>query len=113
MKRSVGFWQGFRLLVALLLLAGSAMRLPGQSFGEKKAFDEALQSYNGGNWERAEREFSEFARTNIVTARYYPDAILLRAQAIFHLANYPAAIEVLTTNLPNAGKLADQFVYWI
>ena len=102
-----GRWLG----LAALLLAGGAGRAAAQSFGEKKAFDEALQSFSGGEWQRAEAELAEFTRTNPPTAKYYPDAVLLRAQALGHLTNHAAARELLMANLEVAGKLSDQYVY--
>ena len=98
-------------LVALLGLTPG--RLPAQGFGERKAFDEALQSFNVGDWQRAETQLAEFTRTNPPTVRYFPDAVLLRAQALSHLTNHTAARDLLSAQLGVAGKLVDQYVYGI
>lgn len=113
MNCGVKRWRMSFWVACLALLGWGLAPAQAQSFGEKKAFDDALQSYNAANWERAEKELADFTRTNATTAKLFPDAILLRASANFHLTNYAATIEILATNLAIADKLADQFIYWI
>jgi tetratricopeptide (TPR) repeat protein len=79
---------------------------------EKRDFTAAAKAFQDLNYERAEREFGEFVQTWKESA-FKNEAVLRQAQARFHLTNYPGALSLLTAGLPQAGKLADQYQFWL
>jgi TolA-binding protein len=79
---------------------------------EKRDFDAAEKLFQDLNYERAEREFADFARTWVNSARR-TEAILFQARSRHARTNFTGAIELLTTALPQAGKLADQYQFWL
>jgi len=78
----------------------------------QRDFTAAARAFQDLNYERAEREFGEFAQTWKDSA-FKHEAVLRQAQARFHLTNYPGALSLLTAGLPQAGKLADQYQFWL
>lgn len=109
--KSLGF------LRASLFIAFSLWALPlvAAEFAdpiEKNDFTAATQAFQDLNYERAEREFGEFVQTWKDSA-FKNEAVLRQAQARFHLTNYPGAMSLLTAGLPQAGKLADQYQFWL
>ncbi|MEQ2005415.1 MAG: tetratricopeptide repeat protein [Limisphaerales bacterium] len=105
------------LLRAALLLAFTLWALPlvAADFAdpiEKRDFEAAAGAFQDLNYERAEREFGEFVQTWKDSA-FKNLAVLRQAQARFHLTNYPGAMSLLTAGLPQAGKLADQYQFWL
>ncbi|KAF0173562.1 MAG: Tetratricopeptide domain protein [Limisphaerales bacterium] len=79
---------------------------------EKWDFDAAEKAFQDLNYERAERGFADFARIWVNSARR-TEAILLQARARHARTNFTGAIELLTIALPQAGKLADQYQFWL
>lgn len=79
---------------------------------EKRDFDAAEKAFQDLNYERAEREFADFARIWVNSARR-TEAILFQARSRHARTNFTGAIELLTTALPQAGKLADQYQFWL
>ena len=79
---------------------------------EQRDFTAAARAFQDLNYERAEREFGEFAQTWKDSA-FKVEAVLRQAQARYHLTNYPGALSLLTAGLPQAGKLADQYQFWL
>jgi TolA-binding protein len=112
MKRIAHFPPGLGqlLLLGALLLAGP--RLHAASWGEQKALTLATDYLNHNDWSNAARAFGQFA-TNYPKSDSYSQAVLDEAQARFHLAQYPALISRLASQMPRAGGLADHYVYWI
>ena len=109
--RSSGF---ARWLCVLFLFAGW-LRVSAAEFAdpiEERDFNAAAGAFRDLNYERAEREFGEFVRTWKDSASNNV-AVLRQAQARFHLTNYPGALSLLTAGLPQAGKLADQYQFWL
>jgi TolA-binding protein len=79
---------------------------------EERAYAVAVSAFQDEMWSRAEIQFAEFAKkypgsTNV------PQARLLQAQAEFKQQAFANVAGLLETNLPVAGGLADQYVYWI
>jgi TolA-binding protein len=79
---------------------------------EERTYAVAVSAFQDEMWSRAETQFAEFAKkypgsTNV------PQARLLQAQAEFKQQAFANAIGLLETNLPVAGGVADQYVYWI
>lgn len=79
---------------------------------ERTAFDAAAKAFQDLNFERAEREFGAFSKT-WPESQLRSEAVLLQARARFSRTNAVGAIELLIAGLPQAGKLADQFQFWL
>ncbi len=79
---------------------------------EKRDFEAAARAFQDLNHERAEREFGDFVR-NWPNSAQRGMALLLQARARHEQGKFPGAIELLTTALPQAGKLADQYQFWL
>lgn len=101
-----------RILLCLLLLALAGGRGQAALFGgEDSAFKAAEKSFSIGVWDRAEREFAEFIEK-------YPKsegraaAVSFQAQALFQQQKFPAVVALLQANQAEAGRLADEFLYW-
>ncbi len=102
-----------RILLCLLLLALAGGRGQAALFGgEDSAFKAAEKSFSIGVWDRAEKEFAEFIEK-------YPKsegrvaAVSLQAQALFQQQKFAAVVALLNAHQAEAGKLADEFLYWI
>jgi TolA-binding protein len=102
-------WRCVWLLVALF---AAVPRLFAASPAEDTTFDAAATSFKETVWDRAEAEFGAFARTFTNSTRL-PEAILFQAQARFKLTNYTGVVELLTSQQSRAGKLADEYLFWI
>lgn len=79
---------------------------------ERGAFDAAAKAFQDLNFDRAEREFGEFARA-WPESSLRSEAVLLQARARFSRTNAAGAIDLLTAALPQAGKLTDQYQFWL
>src|SRR3989442_1812412 len=99
------------LLVLTVLLAAAPRSAPAIS-AENGLFFPGLQKLKDGFYEQAERDFAQFIQQFPESARL-PEAVLYQAQARFKLTNYAGAIELLSTRQNQAGKLADEFLFWI
>ena len=65
-----------------------------------------------GIYELAEKEFAEFIQKHPDSEKV-PDAVLLQAQCRYQQKKSDEALALLRERLVNAGKLADQYRYWI
>lgn len=99
-------------LCALLLLLTATAPAGAATRAENNAFKAAAQAFSDGFWERAEREFGDFAAGYPKSERR-TEAILLRAQARCKLRDFAGAVQLLTTEQTNAATLADQFLFWL
>ena len=97
--------------VGLVLLTGS-LSLLGASKAEERAFSAAAKAYNDGWWERAELQLGEFT-TNYPFADNRAEAVLLRAESRIKLKNYGGAIELLSAGRATAGRLGDDYLFWL
>ncbi len=79
---------------------------------EQRDFNAAAKAFQDLNHERAEREFGDFVRVWTNSARR-GEAMLFQARARHARTNFVGAIELLTTGLPQAGKLVDQYQFWL
>lgn len=107
----VGPRQGLRALVAcfiLVLLPGVSPRAEGAEAG---AFDTAAEEFRAGFWKSAEADFSDFAKTYPESTNL-PYAFLCQAVARFHQTNYAGTIDLLSGHQAQAGKLADDYLFW-
>ena len=95
----------------LLLLLCATPHLRAASSAENRAFDAALGAFNGTFWERAEKEFGEFAQT-FTNSTHLGQARLYQARARLNLTNYAGALELLG-HLPGpTDRLNDQYLFW-
>jgi TolA-binding protein len=102
-----------RIILICLLLALAGGRVEAALFGgEAKAFETASKSYQLKMWERAEREFAEFAKDHPKSEKV-AEALLWQAQAQFEQGKFGAVVELLSARQSQAGNLEDQFLYWI
>ena len=92
-----------------LLVVGS---LFAASPREQQDFEAASKALRDGFWQRAESELGAFLAS-------YPEsdsraeALLLQAEARYHLTNSTGVVSLLSTNLDRAGALADEYQFWI
>ncbi len=105
------FWMRRWLLIALALLLGGGQLLAANT-REERAYAAAARAFQDGMWSRAEVEFAEFSDKYPKSERV-PEAVLMQAEADIKQAKYLQAIELLTTHASPAGKLADQYVFWL
>ena len=102
------------LTMALLLAAACLPALTVEAAGAagQKAFDAAEKTFAGKWWVLSEKEFGEFVE-KYPESELRPLAILRWAQARFHRRNSTGAAELLSSNLHQAGTLADQYQFWM
>jgi len=112
MKHESGLRQLRWFVVAWMLLAPAVLAVGAASSAENRAYAAALKSFGGGWWARAEAEFAEFAQEYRKSERR-PEAILRWAQARYRQTNSSGAVQLLSANIDQAGKLADEYQFWI
>ncbi len=79
---------------------------------ERRAFEVAVNMFHDGSYGPAEKEFADFIK-NHPDSEKVPEAALLQAQCRYQQKQIDAALALLRERLANAGKLADQYRYWI
>jgi TolA-binding protein len=79
---------------------------------EDRAYAAAASAFQDGMWSRAEVEFAEFAEKYPKSGRV-AEALLMQAEADIKQGKFLPAIQLLTAQAAQAGKLADQYVYWL
>ena len=105
-----GLHRALALICVAALLAGGSLRAA--SSGENRAYAAATKSFQDGMWERAEAEFAQFVEKHSKSERI-PEAVLLQAQAQYNHGKFASAIALLTARQGGAGRLADEYLYWI
>ena len=100
-------------LVFALLLALTP-RLAAAASAEEHDFELASRDLANGWYPQAEAEFAEFAR-NFTNSARLPEAFLFQAEARLRLPqpNYAGAIDLLASHQSQAGKWADQYLFWL
>src|ERR1041385_7496149 len=107
----MALWRN-RLLFAVLWIVPALCIRGAPVPTEQRAFEAAVQSWNLGFYEVAEKGFGEFVQT-YTNSPQIPEAILLQAEARIQQSNYTGAIELLSSRMAVAGtNWADQYVYW-
>jgi TolA-binding protein len=94
--------------VVLVFLSSLCPRIEAEEAG---AFDAAAEEFKAGFWKSAEADFSDFAR-KYPESTNLPYAFLCQAVARFHQTNYAGTIELLSGHQAQAGKLADDYLFW-
>ena len=101
--------------IVTLVVAGSLsliVCLHGASGAEGRAYDVARNVFYSGSYELAEKEFADFIKDHPASDKI-PEVVLLQAQCRYQLKKFDDALALLRARLVNAGKLADQYQYWI
>jgi TolA-binding protein len=75
---------------------------------EEIAFKAAAQEFNVGLYEKAAKDFAEFAK-RFTNSDRIPEVLLCQAQAQFRLKQYESVIKGLEASLGRAGKIPDKF----
>jgi TolA-binding protein len=101
-----------RCMLAMSLLLAAAPRLQAAGSPEDSAFNAAYSEFLDGFYDFAEADFADFTRKFSSSLRV-PEAFLLQAQARFEQSNYVGAVELLTARRSAAGKLADEYLFWL
>lgn len=100
------------LVTVILLMSACCLRLLGATPVESRAFKAAKDVFQAKLYPVAEKQLAEFVAK-------YPDsedraeAILYQAGSRFFQTNYAGAVELLQSQLPQAGQFADQYRYWL
>ena len=100
-------------IISPLLLAwlSSAPLLAAPSPAEPRALAAAEESFALGFWERADKQFGSFAE-KFSKSDDRATAWLRQAQARVKLGKFSSAAELLAAHQRDAGKLADEFLFW-
>lgn len=99
----------FSVMMFCLLLT---LRLAAAEAGENEAFNAAARAFQDGFYERAAKELADFAQ-KFPNSDRLAEAFLFQAQSSFQLKQYEAALRLLNERFKAAGKLADQYLYWL
>jgi TolA-binding protein len=108
----MAFLRQWLLILFALVLGGEP--IIAASARENRDYAAAAGAFQDGMYDRADMAFAQFVEK-------YPDsgnvgeAVLLRAQAELKLGKFTNAVALLTdaNNQAKAGKLADEYFYWI
>jgi TolA-binding protein len=98
------------LIFSALILGGTPVFAAGAR--ENRAYAAAASAFQDEMWSRAETEFAQFI-AKYPKSTNAPEAVLMQAQAEFQQRKFAETIALLSTQKAEAGKLADQYVYWI
>lgn len=98
-------------MAVTLLLAGGPL-LAAETPTETGAFNSAYNQLRDTFWQQAEAGFAEFSQKFTNSVRL-PEAFLYQAQARYQMTNYAGAIELLLAHQGQAGKWADQYLFWL
>ena len=105
------FWVCRWMLIVFGLVLGGEQILAA-SAREDRAYATAASAFQDGMWSRAEVEFAQFAEKYPKSERV-AEAVLIQAEADIKQGKCLQAAKLLAANEPQAGKLADQYVYWL
>ncbi|MFM2293651.1 MAG: hypothetical protein RLZZ350_64, partial [Verrucomicrobiota bacterium] len=100
-----------KILSALLLLLPAAQLLAANPPAEQRALAAAEESFSLGLWERADKQFGSFAE-KFSKSDDRATAWLRQAQARVKLGKFSSAADGLAAHQRDAGKLADEFLFW-
>jgi TolA-binding protein len=98
------------LIVFAMVLSGEQILAAGTR--EERAYAAAASAFQDGMWSRAEVEFAQFAEKYPKSERV-AEAVLMQAEADIKQEKFLQAAKLLSAREPQAGKLADQYVYWL
>lgn len=98
------------ILVSALFLTGAG-RLAAAPASEDNAYKAAEKEFLTGLYKEAEVDFGDFARIFPDSARL-PEAIFFQAESRMKLGDYSGALNLLSAHQAQAGKLADEYLFW-
>jgi len=101
-------WQCL-LMLACLLAAQS--RVAAAPVSEEGAFQAAEQEFLTGLYEKAEVDFGDFTRI-FPDSPHLPEAFFFQAEARMKLGDHAGALKLLAAHQAQAGKLADEYMFW-
>ena len=101
--------QWLLILSALVLGGGQVLAA---SPRETRAYAAAVSTFNTGMWNLAETDFSQFVQ-NYPSSTNAPMAVLLEAQSQIKQKKFSGAVKLLHDREPMAGRLADQYDFWM
>lgn len=96
------------MVFAVLLFTGNSGH--GQENVESRAFKTAARWFQTGVYDTAERELQRFIAA-YPQSPMLAEAVLLQARSAIAQTNHARAVTILSTNMPRAGLLADQYRY--
>ena len=99
------------VLIAFALMLG-VEQISAATTREERAFTAAANAFRDGMWSRAEVEFAQFAEKYPKSKRV-AEAVLMQAESDFNQGKFLQTAELLAVRKPQAGDLADQYVYWL
>ena len=100
------------LLLIGLLLVGKAGPVLAATPQESRAFTNAAKYYADNLYPFAERAFTDFV-FKYPNSDLRAEAVLYEAKARFAQTNFSGTIDLLQSQLPQAGNLADQYYFWL
>jgi TolA-binding protein len=100
------------LLVAFALVVSCETNFAAGSAKEERAYAAAVGAFQDEMYDRAETLLAQFTQ-KYPNSSHIAEAGLLQAQAEFKQGKLTEAIARLTTGQTKAGKLADEYIYWI
>src|SRR5271155_2249289 len=104
------FFCRWLLIFSALIAAGTPVFAASER--EYRAYAAAANAFQDEMWSRAETEFAQFV-AKYPKSTNAPEAVLLQAQAEFQQGKFAETIVLLSTRKAEAGKIADQYFYWI
>src|SRR5258708_10408129 len=107
--RAGGYVAPFLAWLALTFAGGPMLA---QESAESRAFKAATNAFHDGIYERAEREFAEYAQKFPDSPRL-PETILFQAQAALKQQKAKSAADLLSAAMPKAGGQAHRCRYWL
>ena len=78
---------------------------------EERAFKAAADDFDARFWAQAEADFTDFVKKYPASIKL-PEAYMCAAIARFHQTNYAGALELLLNHQAQAGKRADDYLFW-
>src|ERR1051326_5295287 len=100
-----------RYLFLLVCLLAAASRLVAAPATEEGAFQAAWKEFQDGLYKQAESDFGDFTRIFPESQRL-PEAFFFQAEARVKLGDYSGALALLSAHQGQAGKLADEYLFW-
>jgi TolA-binding protein len=101
-----------RLLGLVFCILIMSFACAAQETPEDIAYKAAARAFQDGLFDRAEREFGDWAK-RYPKSEKWPEVVLLQAQARCKLNQYEGAVSLLSTHYAQAGKQADKYRLWI
>ena len=100
--------------LALAMMLPVAGRLQAASPAEMRDYEAADRDFKLDEWARAEESAAKFlANPKYTNSEYFAKVVLIEAQAQYNQTNCADMVVLLTAQRSRAGKLADEFAYWL